>query len=150
MGLPSIARRASFDLRAFLMPRHLSAADAGSPPSQQNVRVAFGQRRILDPASIHPPGSDFRGPLGLQSEDCLYLNVWTPEPRAEASLPVMVWIHGGSLTGGAGSAYDGTALAKKRGCSRDDQLPAGDTGLLCTLGTVRRVTPFGLGQLRHQ
>ena len=51
--------------------------------------------------------------MGLQSEDCLYLNVWTPEPRAEASLPVMVWIHIGSLTGGAGSAYDGTALAKK-------------------------------------
>ena len=69
------------------------------------------------PASIHPPGSDsqglYRNLLGLQSEDCLYLNVWTPEPQAEAKLPVMVWIHGGSLTGGTGSAYDGTALAKK-------------------------------------
>lgn len=71
----------------------------------------------FSPASIHPPGTDtqglYSGPLGLQSEDCLYLNVWTPEPQAEARLPVMVWIHGGALVGGTGSAYDGTALAKK-------------------------------------
>jgi para-nitrobenzyl esterase len=49
-----------------------------------------------------------------QSEDCLYLNIWTPE-KAE-KLPVIVWIHGGGYFGGTGAQplYDGTRLTKKR------------------------------------
>jgi len=38
-------------------------------------------------------------PVGV-SEDCLYLNVWTPQPGPGASLPVMIWVHGGSNRGG--------------------------------------------------
>lgn len=49
------------------------------------------------------------------SEDCLYVNIWTPAASASAKLPVMVWSYGGAFTGGAGSlpGYDGEALAKK-------------------------------------
>jgi para-nitrobenzyl esterase len=44
------------------------------------------------------------------SEDCLFLNVTTPPVGKGTRLPVMVWIHGGSLTTGAGSQYEATRL----------------------------------------
>ncbi|XP_038953489.1 carboxylesterase 1D like 1 isoform X2 [Rattus norvegicus] len=46
------------------------------------------------------------------SEDCLYLNVYTPADLTKNSrLPVMVWIHGGGLVVGGSSTYDGQALS---------------------------------------
>ena len=53
-------------------------------------------------------------PQEPQSEDCLFLNVWAPREPTEPQ-PVMVWIHGGSYTGGSGSTplYDGTQLASQ-------------------------------------
>lgn len=49
------------------------------------------------------------------SEDCLYLNVWTPALGAGAPLPVMVWIHGGASVVGSGAEprYDGANLAAR-------------------------------------
>jgi para-nitrobenzyl esterase len=49
------------------------------------------------------------------SEDCLNLNVWTPELKPGAKHAVMVWIHGGGFVNGSGNAdlYDGTELAKR-------------------------------------
>jgi para-nitrobenzyl esterase len=45
------------------------------------------------------------------SEDCLYLNVWTPAESARTKLPVMVWIYGGGYTAGATS--DRGRMAKR-------------------------------------
>lgn len=54
------------------------------------------------------------GDPGEFSEDCLYLNVWSPVNRS-GSLPVMVWLHGGGFTIGAGALppYNGKALARR-------------------------------------
>lgn len=48
------------------------------------------------------------------SEDCLYLNIWTPKAQAGSRLPVLVYIYGGGFSSGSGDVpvYDGEALAK--------------------------------------
>jgi para-nitrobenzyl esterase len=50
-------------------------------------------------------------PPGTISEDCLYLNVYTPTPRSGRDRPVLVWIHGGGLVQDGARNYDGTKLA---------------------------------------
>ena len=54
----------------------------------------------------------FRGQS--RSEDCLYLNIWTPAQFVEEGLPVLIYFNGGGLMAGSGSEprYDGTALAQ--------------------------------------
>jgi para-nitrobenzyl esterase len=48
----------------------------------------------------------------VTTEDCLYLNVYTP-PVGGRHRPVMVWFHGGSYTSGSANPYDGAALARR-------------------------------------
>lgn len=49
------------------------------------------------------------------SEDCLYLNIWTPAKTPDEKLPVMFWIHGGGFITGCGTSpeFDGEALNRR-------------------------------------
>ena len=54
------------------------------------------------------------GPDPVMDEDCLFLNVWVPDGADPRTRPVMVWVHGGAYTFGAGSQplYDAARLAR--------------------------------------
>ena len=78
-----------------------------------------GEREAVAAGFVAP---QHQGPLeralggyGEMSEDCLTVNVWTPGPDATAARPVLVWVHGGSFTTGAGGIpwYDGSCLAAR-------------------------------------
>jgi para-nitrobenzyl esterase len=77
------------------------------------VRDAFAYGPT-SPQTPYPPPADrmLSNPI-IPGEECLNLNVWTPEPGA-TSLPVMVWIHGGAFTRGSNAVptYDGSAFAR--------------------------------------
>jgi len=72
--------------------------------------TAFG---AICPQQLNANGSPNEGGAsGVTNEDCLFLNIWAP--RGAAKTPVMVWLHGGGNTTGAGSlgAYDGSAFVR--------------------------------------
>jgi para-nitrobenzyl esterase len=87
------------------------------PP--QPVRAWDGERDATAfgptvPKGDYPPQYTPLFPeVVIAGEDCLNLNVWTPDPHAPG-LPVLVWIHGGSFMNGSGSVpeYNGAAFAR--------------------------------------
>lgn len=95
-----------------------------TPWEGERAATAFGPRCPQSPEGLHlspaitavinEPG-EVGDPEPPISEDCLVLNVWTPEDPTPGSLPVMVWLHGGAFVMGAGSVpwYDGTALVRR-------------------------------------
>ncbi|MUH52070.1 MAG: carboxylesterase family protein [Actinobacteria bacterium] len=75
------------------------------------VRDATANALIVLQPPMPPP---FGGDLPPAGDDCLNLNVWTPDTTA-TGLPVLVWIHGGAFVSGSGiePTYDGASFARQ-------------------------------------
>ena len=83
-------------------------------PQTVGARPEYESAKAREDAAMRP-GYHLPADEGLQSEDCLHLNVWTPGLRDGKKRPVMFYIHGGAFANGTANAalYDGTRLAKR-------------------------------------
>ncbi|MBK8283777.1 MAG: carboxylesterase family protein [Ahniella sp.] len=108
-------------------------------PQSATPRVQPFQANMFSPACPQNATSDgiYGSVLGVRSENCLYLNVWTPELREGALKPVMVWIHGGGLVQGSS------------GETRPDGVPVYDGARLADDGVVAVSINYRLGPLGY-
>jgi para-nitrobenzyl esterase len=88
------------------------ASAFGDSAPQSNPNPPAGPPKVIlaqlpRPAGAAPP------PRLRESEDCLFLNVWTAGLNDGRRRPVMVWLHGGFFSVGSGSSDDSLRLAKR-------------------------------------
>ena len=76
--------------------------------------TAFGPIACQNPSPLENIVGSRPMPSG---EECLSLNVWTPDGEVAGGRPVMVWIHGGAFVTGSGATpwYDGSSFARTAG-----------------------------------
>ncbi len=93
-------------------PASWSGVRDATQPSHPCTQNVHGTDNFIQPLA-ETYGVNYTPETLDTSEDCLYLNIWTPNLHPPSPLPVMVWLHGGSNRVGTGAqpAYDGTALA---------------------------------------
>ena len=102
-------------------------AERFMPPVDPKPWTELRPCRSYGPVSPHPARSGWRDDAqaftmhwddGYPGEDCLRVNVWTSRIKADARMPVMVWLHGGGFSEGSSqeqAGYDGTNLARDHG-----------------------------------
>jgi len=102
-------------------------AERFMPPVDPKPWTELRPCRSYGPVSPHPARSGWRDDNqaftmhwddGYPGEDCLRVNVWTSRIKADARMPVMVWLHGGGFSEGSSqeqAGYDGTNLARDHG-----------------------------------
>jgi len=81
--------------------------------SWSGVRDALDYGATVPKPPYFPPFDVLLPEPAIPGEDCLNLNIWSPD-LGEAKLPVMVWIHGGAFANGSGAItmYDGSRFAR--------------------------------------
>jgi para-nitrobenzyl esterase len=96
-------------------PRRFMPSEKAGPWPGVRDASEFGPRAPQLVRPMIPELGDALTGSGPMSEDCLRLNIWTPD-SSQRRRPVMVWLHGGGYQTGSGtsSMYDGTALARRR------------------------------------
>ena len=102
-------------------------AERFMPPVDPKPWTELRPCRSYGPVSPHPERAGWRDDAqaftmhwddGYPGEDCLRVNVWTSRIKADARMPVMVWLHGGGFSEGSSqeqAGYDGTNLARDHG-----------------------------------
>ncbi|KAF0174957.1 MAG: carboxylesterase/lipase family protein [Hyphomonadaceae bacterium] len=106
---------------------------------------------VRDAIDYGPASPQRRGDAN-QSEDCLFLNVWTPGLRDNRRRAVMVYLHGGAYNSGSGSSplYDGARLARRGDVvvvTLNHRLNALGYGYLARLGGEAFADSGNVGQL---
>ena len=153
--LTGVAAAASVKVEADLRGRHVRrradglsghplcrAAGWRSPLARASTRREMGGRAAGGQVRARPAcrAARSRSAAARMSEDCLYLNVWTPAKSASDRIPVLVWIYGGGFGGGATSipTYSGEKLAKKGVVLVSIAYRVGPLGFLAHPGLERR------------
>ncbi len=73
----------------------------GVAPRFQAPHVPRASRETIEAVAFGPSAPQRSERYRPQSEDCLFLNIWTPDARQGAKRPVMVYIHGGAYSNGS-------------------------------------------------
>jgi para-nitrobenzyl esterase len=112
-----------------------STAGTGRFMPPRPAATFVGVRDAFEYADQAPQARGALAAPGAMSEDCLRINVWTPEPKRGGKRPVLLWFHGGGFEAGSGSSllYDGANMARR-----------GDV-VICTIN--HRLNVFGFCDL---
>jgi len=139
-------------------PRPLAGPPSGNatafaPACMQGSHMVDWYGDLMDDMGADPDAF----PAPRFSEDCLYLNIWTPSVEPDADLPVLVWIHGGGHRGGWSYEpnYIGEALAARGavvvsiayrldvfGFFSHPELPQSNFGLLDQLAALEWIAAY--------